>query len=245
MIILGIETATESLSTALSVNDKMYERSKESRTSHCELLAGFISELTDEAGITPKEINCVSVSTGPGSFTGLRIGIATAMGLAYGLNINACGISTLMGLAYGAGKSADPGTFVCPVIDAKRSETYTALYKTTDDVPQTIVEPLALPVSRLADMLGKRDEKILITGPAADKFKDILTESLGDSIEFVSPELANPSAKTIAELGLRIFRSTGGANPALLEPVYLRRSDAEILRDSKKNNSDSCSDNRD
>ena len=236
---LGIETATEHLSAALSVDDTVYERSKESRTSHCELLAGFIIELADEAGIAPNKIECVSVSTGPGSFTGLRIGIATAMGLAYGMNINACGIGTLMGLAYGAEISAfqgKPGTLVCPVIDAKRSEAYTALYRMTGGIPETIIEPVALPVRKLSGALGEKAEKgenILITGPAAETFKDILTESLGDSVSFTAPDVTNPSARSIAGLGIEIFRSSGGINPAQLEPMYLRRSDAEILRDSK------------
>jgi len=230
MIVLGIETATECLSAALLVeNKKIYERRKNSRFSHCELLAGFISELVDEAGIFIGTIDCVAVSIGPGSFTGLRIGIATAMGLAYGLNINACGINTLMGMAWNI---VEPGTLVCPIIDAKRSEVYTALYRTGNDIPQTIIEPLALPVSKLAEMLHKRNEKVTITGPDAEKFRIMLLKSPGTSVSFIPPDMAEPSAKSIAELGLITFRSTGGINPALLKPVYLRRSDAEIARDS-------------
>ncbi len=229
MIVLGIETATEHLGAALFVENKnTYERYINSRSSHCELLSEFIQELADEADIFMDSLDFIAVSEGPGSFTGLRIGIATAMGLAYGLRIATCGINTLMSIASNV---AAPGTLVCPLIDAKRSEVYTALYRTDNDIPHAIINPLALPVSELVNMLKKRNEPVTITGPAQEKFKNMLQESLGSSISFSPPDLAIPSAKSIAKLGLKIFRSGGGENPALLKPVYLRRSDAEISRD--------------
>jgi len=234
MIVLGIETATERLSTALLVeNKRTYERHRDSHSSHCELLTGFILELIDEADISMDSIDCIAVSTGPGSFTGLRIGIATTMGLAYGLGINACGINTLMSMALNTGV---PGALICPIIDAKRSEVYTALYRTVDDIPQNIIEPMVLPVSELTDILHKRDETVTITGPAAEKFRHMFQESLGTSVSFTPPDLAKPSAGSIAKLGLKIFRSDGGVNPASLKPIYLRRSDAEIARDSFSGN---------
>ncbi len=231
MIIIGIETATERLSSSLLVeNDRIFERHVDSRSSHCELLTGFLLELVNEADVSFEEIDCVAVSVGPGSFTGLRIGIATAMGLAYGLGITACGINTLMGLAW---NSVEPGTLVCPIIDAKRSEVYTALYRTGDDIPQTVIEPMALPITKLAEILLKRNEKVTLTGPAAEKFRNKLQDSLGISVSFIPPDSAQPSARSIAELGLINFRLNGGINPSSLKPVYLRRSDAEIARDSR------------
>ena len=234
MIIIGIETATERLSASILIeNEQILERHKDSHSSHCELLTGFILELVNEANITMDEIDCVAVSVGPGSFTGLRIGIATAMGLAYGLGIPACGINTLMGLAW---NSVEHGKLICPVIDAKRSEVYTALYRTGDDIPQTVIEPMTLPVSKLAGILLDKNEKVIITGPAAEKFRDMLHESLGKSASFIPPDLAQPSALSIAELGLIHYRLNRSIHPGTLKPVYLRRSDAEIARDS----SDSC-----
>ena len=230
MIVIGIETATERLSASLLLeNDHILERHKDSHSSHCELLTGFILELVHEANITMDEIDCVAVSVGPGSFTGLRIGIATAMGLAYGIGIDACGINTLMGLAWNSGKH---GKLICPLIDAKRSEVYTALYRTCDDIPQTVVEPIALPVSKLSEMLLKKNENVIFTGPAAEKFRTMLYESLGESASFIPPDLALPSACSIAELGLIHSRLNRCIHPGALKAVYLRRSDAEIARDS-------------
>ena len=229
MNILGIETATESLSTALITAGIVHERNRDSRSSHCELLTGFINDLVEEAGITVKDIEGIAVSLGPGSFTGLRIGISTAMGLAYGLGIKTAGVNTLMGLAWNV---APPGTLVCPLIDAKRSEVYTAIYRMGKDIPDVIMKPAAVPVSKLADIIKLQDEPLTVTGPAAVQFREILEESAGDLLTFVEPAMALPSAVSIAQAGLVIFSRDGGVTPSAIEPVYLRRSDAEIARNN-------------
>ncbi|MFC1528650.1 tRNA (adenosine(37)-N6)-threonylcarbamoyltransferase complex dimerization subunit type 1 TsaB [Candidatus Latescibacterota bacterium] len=229
MNILGIETATERLSTALIKDGTFHERHNDSRLSHCELLTGFISELVTEAGITMNDIEGIAVSLGPGSFTGLRIGISTAMGLAYGLGLKAVGVNTLMGLAW---NSAPPGTLVCPLIDAKRSEVYTAIYRTGNDIPDVVIKPAAVPVAKLADMLRLQGEPITVTGPAAGQFRKTLEETAGASLSFVPSEMAQPSAVSIALVGSAMFNRNRGVTPSALKPVYLRRSDAEIARDN-------------
>ena len=231
MTILGIETATERLSTALVIgNNKSMERNTDSRSSHCELLTGFIMEMIDESGITHESIDGISVSIGPGSFTGLRIGIATAMGMAYGLGIDTVPVSTLAALAW---KATDPGTLVCPLIDAKRQEAYAAVYRITKHIPEILFEPAAMPVDKLGELLLTFDEKVIVNGPSADLFKDKLTGICGDLLTFILPQFSKPSALAVAELGELLFRNGGGMNPALLEPLYLRRSDAELIRDKR------------
>ncbi len=232
MTIIGIETATEHLSAALIVEGaKVLESHTDSRSSHCELLTGFIIELTEEAGISPNSVEGVSVSIGPGSFTGLRIGISTAMGLAYGLGIKAAPVSTLAALAW---KRAKPGTLVCPLIDAKRSEAYAGIYRITGGIPETVFEPSALPGDKIGGILRETGEPVTITGPASEFFRDKLENTCGPSLTFISPQSAKPSALAVAELGLLVYQKGGEVNPALLQPVYLRRSDAEIARDSRR-----------
>ena len=228
MTILGIETATEHLGAALIIEGSIrLERYINSRSSHCELLTGFILELSGEAGITPSSIDCISVSVGPGSFTGLRIGIATAMGLAYGLGISIAPVNTLAALARNA---AEPGRLVCPLIDARRSDVYAGLYRVTDGVPDTVVEPAALPPDTLAGILSKTAKPVILTGPAAHLFKDRLETVYGSPLSCVPEQDAHPKALSVAELGLILFHSGGGVHPASIKPVYLRRSDAEIAR---------------
>ncbi|MFC1691976.1 tRNA (adenosine(37)-N6)-threonylcarbamoyltransferase complex dimerization subunit type 1 TsaB [Candidatus Latescibacterota bacterium] len=231
MNILGIETATERLSAALIHNGKVHSRSITSRSSHCELLARYILELVDEAGITATDIQGVSVSLGPGSFTGLRIGIATAMGLAYGLKAEVAGVNTLMAIAWNASK---PGALVCPLIDARRFEVYSALYRTSEGVPSVIVSPSALTIPKLADTLNSFDEQVLITGPAAEKFKAAIEERTESSVSFITSEKAQPSGVAVAQIGLMMFHTGNSINPVALKPVYLKKSDAEIARDKCK-----------
>ena len=229
MNILGIETATERLGVALLLQETIHERYIDSHSSHCELLTGFISELIEEAGIIVNNIEGVAVSVGPGSFTGLRIGIATAMGLAYGLGVKAAGVNTLMALAWNA---AIPGTLVCPLIDARRSEVYTGIYRTGDCIPDVVLKPSAVPVSKLADILRLHDEPITITGPFAEQLRKTLEGIPGTSISFIPLESAQPSAVAIARLGSMMFHCGDDISPAALKPLYLRRSDAEIARDT-------------
>lgn len=229
MIILGIETATEQLGAALFRDNVAYERHTASKTSHCELLTGFIGELAEEAGITFSEIDCVAVSIGPGSFTGLRIGIATAMGFAYGLGIRTAGVSTLMALAW---KSAPDGSLVCPVIDAKRKELYIAGYRVHDGaVPDTLVEPCAVPISELPALFDAFHETVYFTGPAATAFRERI-ESTGIRCAFPSVPHSRTSAVSIAEIGGLYFNQGASVEPFGLKPLYVRRSDAEIARDS-------------
>lgn len=226
MIILGIETATERLSASLLIENKRnFEHHEDSKTSHCELLTKFILDLCEEAEIGVDDINCIAVSLGPGSFTGLRIGIATAMGLAYGIGVKTCGVNTLMGLSWEKGS---PGSVICPVIDAKRSEVYTGLYKMNGSgIPEIIHEACVIPVENFSELVSGIHEKITLTGPDALKFGEILENSHIENIEIFP---SKPSAESIAEIGLKIFMETGGVSPIFLEPMYLRRSDAENLR---------------
>lgn len=229
MTILGIETATERLSVALLIENDTLERHTDSKSSHCELINGFVSELLLERALYFENIDCVAVSIGPGSFTGLRIGIASAMGFAYAAGKPACGINTLMGIAWYSGF---PGTLVCPLIDAKRSEAYTALYRLGTDAPHEIIPPSALPLSELIRILEMQDEQVTITGPATSVFRNILNESNADLV-FVDPDESKPSAISIAQLGRIYYNAGKSLHPSDIKPLYLRRSDAEILREKQ------------
>jgi len=232
MIVLGIETATERLGAALIADGTVRERHIDSRSSHCELLTGFIVDITEEAGIELRDVEGIAVSIGPGSFTGLRIGIATAMGLAYGLGIETTGVNTLAGLAW---KAAGPGALVCPVIDARRSEAYTAVYRLPEDgLPETVLEARAVPIAKLGEMLAGYGEPVTVTGPAVGLFRETLERATGASLVFRPPGESKPSAVSIAETGAVLFDRGMGGSPAALTPLYLRRSDAELARDRKR-----------
>ena len=228
MNIIGIETATERLSAALITTDRcIFQRREDSRSAHCELLAKFITELTGEAGITLDAVEGIAVSVGPGSFTGLRIGIATAMGLAYGLGVKTCGVGTLEALAWNTGRREG---LVCPLIDARRAEAYTAVFRMGAGRPETVLVPAAVPVASLAALLSQFHEPVTLTGPAAMKFRPLLETADSPALIFIPAEAAKPSAVAVAQLGMLVFEAGGGSGPVELQPVYLRRSDAELAK---------------
>ncbi len=231
MNVLGIETATERLGAALITSDgRVFDRHIDSRSSHCEMLAGFVSALVAEAGVSMRDIAGIATSIGPGSFTGLRIGIAAAMGFAYGLEVKACGIDTLAALAWNTRRK---GMLVCPLIDARRREAYVAVYRVGDGLPETVIQPAAAPVVDLPALLSGLGEPVIITGPASEQFRPQLETDTAPPLEFIAGEAAKPSATAVARLGIMIFEAGGGGNPAELEPIYLRRSDAEYAKMKK------------
>lgn len=231
MYILGIETSTNFLSAAvIDESGRVFSRDTDSKSMHCELLPGYICDILKESGILMENIDCIAVSIGPGSFTGLRIGISTAAGLAYGLGKKVAGVNTLVSLAWDC---APTGALVCPVIDAKRSEFYAGIYRVTGGIPETVMESIAIPQSMLAEKIARFNEKIIITGPAANLFEKTAQESNID-YKLAPPEKQNPSAVSIARLGMIMVKAGYSVNPALLEPVYLRRSDAELAKDAGK-----------
>ena len=227
--VLGIETATERLSAALVTREAIHERRSDTRSSHCELLPGFISELVAEEGLDMQDIDLVAVSVGPGSFTGLRIGIAVTMGFAHGLGIGTVGVNTLAALAW----HSEATGLICPVIDARRSEVYTALYRIDgpgNTPPAVIHEPAALSVSALAGVLNGHGEPVTLTGPAAHTFGDFIADESAVPVTVVPLSHAVASAVAVAELGIIISAVDGTVPPAALTPCYLRRSDAELAR---------------
>ena len=230
MNVIGIETATEYLSAAIFSDGVCIERTIQLRSSHCELLAGFITELSAEAKVALDEVDGIAVSRGPGSFTGLRIGIATAMGLSYGLGVPLAGVDTLAALAHRAGQE-QTDTLVCPVIDARRREVYTAVYRLRSSLPVIVSNPAAIPAQDMPAFLAGFGEAILVTGPAIETIRGMIPKPEDIPLYFASIEKSTPSASNIAIIGAHLIRRGECGDPADVQPFYLRRSDAEILRD--------------
>ncbi len=232
--ILCIETATSICSVALSRNSKVVtHREISGGYAHAEKLVQFISELIAEAGIANKDLEAISVSSGPGSYTGLRIGISTAKGLCYALDIPLISISTLQSLAwklkedFGKQNTAEqmPVLF-CPMIDARRMEVYTALYD--ENLKEVIpVSPLVIDESSFSTYLEKH--RILFTGDGAEKCREVL--EVHPNADFSLAGLS--SAVSQCALANDSFANNRFENLALFEPFYLKEYKAgksSILR---------------
>ena len=214
-IILGIETSTKICSVAISDGDKLLALKEEGgEYSHSEKLTVFIQEILKEAGLKLGDIDAVAVSKGPGSYTGLRIGVSVAKGFCYALNKPLIAIDTLQAMALGMSK-VEQSSLYCPMIDARRMEVYTALY----DGNNNLVEPVSAKIidsTSFAESLKKN--KVIFFGDGSEKCK----EALGENTNAIFSEKGLPSAQFINQIALEKFNKKEFEDVAYFEPYYLK-----------------------
>ncbi|SDB90292.1 tRNA (adenosine(37)-N6)-threonylcarbamoyltransferase complex dimerization subunit type 1 TsaB [Williamwhitmania taraxaci] len=230
-LVLTIETSTDVCSAALSKDGQLlcYRENSEG-FSHAALLAVFIDELLKEAAVTPKQLSAVCVGRGPGSYTGLRIGVSTAKGICYAAELPLIAVDSLLLMCYGAMEMAktrlgDSNSFLlCPMIDARRMEVYSALYDETfqlvDPVKAVIIEP-----SSFASFLEKG--KVVFFGNGAAKCKEFI-----DHPNAIFLEGNYASAKNLITPALDAFKNSDFVDVAYFEPFYLK--DFVITTSKKK-----------
>jgi tRNA threonylcarbamoyladenosine biosynthesis protein TsaB len=224
-IILAMETATMCGSVALvSENRCLAEYSLQTGETHSRRLLAGVDWLLQETGIDWSTIDAVAVSQGPGSFTGLRIGLATAKGLALAGGAKLIGIGTLDGLAaqlFAAGK-----ILICPVLDARKKEVYCGFYKCDNQgIPRLQDEYLVISPEALCDRI---DEPVVLLGDGASVYGDLFREKLADLLKVVPANVYFPRAATIGLLATEKWRQNEFLDPAAAEPIYIRLSEAEL-----------------
>ena len=220
-IILGIETAASVCSVAL-VNDGNLLAIRESVgvREHSAALTGFIAEVFQEAGLSYQDVDAIAVSMGPGSYTGLRIGVSTAKGLSYALDKPIIAIDTLKALAWQALQKSNVdninlhNSIFCPMLDARRMEVYTALYDLRLNEIQSVN---ALVVTD--DVFGEfADKEIIYFGDGASK----CTSVFADKGNFTFLDTIFLSAEAICMLAVSEFENANFADTAYCEPFYLK-----------------------
>lgn len=226
MYVLGIEASTPVAAVAVAADGKILaERMVNNKRTHSVNLLPMIRDVLVDAGIDKSMLNGIAVTTGPGSFTGLRIGMSTAKTLAQVLDLPVAGVPTLESLAYPL--SARAG-LICPVLNARKNELYAALYRSNGREITCLLPPFASGTGELADRLEQYDEHITFLGDGLDEYRDELARLLGEQPLF-SPACATyPRGAAVAELGLRRLKAGAGVNPMALLPHYVRESEAEI-----------------
>jgi len=222
MIILGIETATMTGGLALMDEGKLIaEYTLNMKTTHSSRLMPALDWILKDSSLDKKQIDSVAISIGPGSFTGLRIGLATAKGLALGLNIPLIGVGTLDALA---NNIPYPAYQVCAVLDARKKEVYSAFYKCENDVLVRKSHYQVISPTELVDLIH---EKTIMLGDAIDVYREFFKEKLGDLVVFAPDAQRLPRAAVVAELGLAKLKNGDILDVASSEPIYIRRSEAE------------------
>ncbi|NLM52268.1 MAG: tRNA (adenosine(37)-N6)-threonylcarbamoyltransferase complex dimerization subunit type 1 TsaB [Firmicutes bacterium] len=224
LYVLGIDTATLVCSVALVTEDKLLaEYTLQVKKTHSERLLPLIAAVLEDAGVKPKELDGIAVAAGPGSFTGLRIGVVTAKALGQALELPLCGISTLEALA-----AQHPlfNGLVCPVLDARRGQVYNAVFLAGREVLRE-TDDRAITLSDLLAELSGRKEHVLFVGDAVKIHRQMLIEALGERACFVPEESTICRAATVARLGLLKLKAAKGQSWQDLVPHYIRRAGAE------------------
>lgn len=227
MLILALDTATLVSSVALALPDKLVaELSLQAKKTHSELLMPHIGQIISIAGVEKKEIRAIAVSIGPGSFTGLRIGLATAKALAYALDIPIIGVPTLAAIA---NNCPVPGAMLSPLLDAQKGNVYQAIYTWDGGGLSEVEPPRVISLANALKNLENYGKPAVVMGEGAAMYReDIL--SFGGSVGIAEPHVAVPRAASSAMLAHRMLeQGILPQNVMNLEPLYIRRSEAEEL----------------
>jgi tRNA threonylcarbamoyladenosine biosynthesis protein TsaB len=223
MLVLGLETSTARSSIALVDRDGVVaSASLGVPRRHGEFLAPAIAFCCEQAGVRPDQVTGVAVGLGPGLYTGLRVGIATAQTFAAARRLPVVGLSGLDVVAFGARYVR---RLLCVALDARRGEVFHAFYRAA---PGGVQRQSELRVGRPETLVAEIEaagEDVLVLGDAAVTYRELLE---GPGIELAGPEVAAPDAAVLAELAVPRFEREETQRPEELRPIYLRQADARI-----------------
>lgn len=230
MKVLAIDTSTLVSSVAVLDEDVVLgEMSLNQEMTHSENLVPMVDEVLKNIQVDISEIDLYAVAIGPGSFTGLRIGLATIKAFAHLFDKPLVGVSTLEGLAYSLVGEA----IVVPMIDARRDRVYGAIYKAQEGL-ETLEKEAIYYMDDLIDLLDSYDS-IVINGNASLIYEDRLKDALGDRLRLAPINLRSCRASSIGELGLRKFKEGLKDDYFTLAPEYLRETQAQRELNKKGN----------
>jgi tRNA threonylcarbamoyladenosine biosynthesis protein TsaB len=224
LIVLGIDTATWTAAVGVARDGVVLAEVEHETRSHVTSLPPLVERVLGGAALAIEDVQAVAVSIGPGSFTGLRIGLGLAKGLAFAGGVPVVGVSTLEALAWVA--EAAPGETVCAALDARKHEVYAAFFAATAAGPQRLTPDLALAPGTLAGRLAAGS---VLVGDAAQVYAE-LRDTPASVRSFATH---HPRGGVIARLGWEKLIAGAAADVGELEPVYVRPPDAELPRPSR------------
>ncbi len=221
---LAVDTSTMMATCALLDEDRLLgEFSLNQDMTHSENLVPMIKEMLDNLNLKVKDIDLFGVAIGPGSFTGLRIGIATIKSFAHVFDKPVIGVSTLEGLAFNLPYNG----YIVPIIDARRNRIYTGIYNRIKGNLINIVEPTIMEVDKLMKLLQEEYDHIIVNGNGTLVYRDIILEALGDQVIMAPKNLNSCRASSIGELALLKYKEGQRDSYYHLVPEYLRESQAQ------------------
>ena len=232
MILLAIESSSLVASIAIMSDDTLLgEYTTNFKKTHSQTLLPMMNELVQMTGISMADVDAIVISGGPGSFTGLRIGAATAKGLGLALEKPLVNVPTVDAIAYNL---YGTDKLICPMMDARRNQTYTGIYEFVDDEFKIVVEQCAISVDELIDKINELGREVIFLGDGVPVFKDSLDEKLNVTHSYAPAHMNRQRAGAVAVLGGKYYAGGKYETAAEHEPNYLRQSQAE--REAKEKN---------
>ena len=238
-MVLGLDTATTFASVALVKDGRLVAEETHSgraggppgppapRSNHAEIILPLLDSLLKRAAVPLPEISALAVSIGPGSFTGLRIGLSTAMGLAYGCDVPVIGIPTLLAIAV---RVRNWDGLVCPLLDARKREVYAALFRKKEERVERLAEDAVSSPERVLDWIQSAGdgEPCLFVGDGTGAYGEMLKGHLGSRAVLAAGEAYPSIASAVAQLAEQRLRNREIHPLEPLVPLYLRPSEAEL-----------------
>lgn len=226
--VLGIDSSGLVATVALmSEGILAAEYTIHNKKTHSQTLLPMIADMMKMAEIDLAELDCIAVSAGPGSFTGLRIGASTAKGLAWTLGIPIVPVSSLMGLA---ANMTEHGAVVCPVMDARRNQAYYGIYRVTGGIPDVICEPGTESIENVVEAVNAVGEPVLFLGDGVPVFEEAIRGRSEVPVRFAGAAVRYQRGASIALLGGLLYEEGKYVQAGEFVPVYLRKSQAERER---------------
>lgn len=225
--ILAIDSSSIVTTVAVLNEEKLLaEYIENDKQNHSEKMMLVIQKVLEDLGMTADDLDVIAVAKGPGSFTGIRIGVACAQGVAHALNKPMVGVNTLDGLAYNLMHSRD---LICPVINAQRQELYTSLYCFKDDKLERLWDYRLIKADKLAQELFDLNQKLIVLGDGMPILQQALEKNQlsHGNIVFAHPVFSMPRASSIAAAALQEYSQGKAQDCFNIKPFYIRKSNAE------------------
>lgn len=230
MKILALDSSGLVASVALLEEDTLVaEYTMNYKKTHSQTLLPMLDEIKKAVNLELETLDAIAVAAGPGSFTGLRIGSATAKGLGLALNKPLIGVPTLEALAYNLYDTGED-TLICPIMDARRKQVYTGIYTFKDHSLVTVKEQAALPMEELIKELNERGQAVIFLGDGVPVFKEMIAEKCQVPCSFAPAHLNRQRAGAVAALGAVYYKAGKLQATEEHQPEYLRVSQAERER---------------
>ncbi len=231
MKVLAIDSSGMAVSAAVADdNNVIAEFTVNNRQTHSQTLLPMVDNVVQMSEIPLTDIDAIAVSSGPGSFTGLRIGSATAKGLGLALNKPIVPVPSLDALAY---RAACFNGIICPLMDARRNQVYTAAYNMEDGKLVNIIEQKATGITDILYGLREYGKEVLFLGDGVDVYRDIIIKEAGIEFSFAPAHISKQSAASVAMLGIIYYSEGRYESAAEHKPFYLRKPQAEREREER------------